>query len=343
MGQVDQRSVTTTAQRQHRITVVVPTIRAHSIERFVDEWSPQLDGRRLIVVEDNPTKTFRLPRRRGLEHYAWNDIDRRLGNDSWIIPRRSDCVRSFGYLLAAQRRCDVIVTLDDDCYPEKGANSDHLEMMAQALERTWPTDRWINTLDGDVHPRGFPYDIRERRIATVIHHGLWSQNPDLDARTQLARPTYMTRPARGIRRIPTGAFFPMCGMNLAFRPEWVPAMYFLLMGRGAKGKPWPYDRFGDIWAGIFAKKVADHLGLAVSSGAPSVHHARASNPEVNLRKETPGYPINERLWKVVDRIHLTETTPAAAYSELAAKLTMRGAYWDKLRIAMRAWTRLTAA
>jgi hypothetical protein len=129
-------------------------------------------------------------------------------------------------------------------------------------------------------------------------------------------------------------------MNLAFRREMIPAMYFLLMGANQREIPWPYDRFGDIWAGVFAKKICDHLGFAISSGAPSVHHAKASNVEANLRKETPGYAVNELLWKEADSVMLRADSPARCYKELATKLPMQGEYWDTLKRAMTVWAEL---
>jgi hypothetical protein len=122
----------------------------------------------------------------------------------------------------------------------------------------------------------------------------------------------------------------------------IPSLYFLLMGKHRDGTVWPYDRFGDIWAGLFAKKVADHLGYAISSGAPSVLHSRASSPEVNLQKETPGYPVNEVLWRQVSAIGLSATTVAGCYEQIADNLDMNGDYWTTLRFAMRVWASLFA-
>jgi hypothetical protein len=129
-------------------------------------------------------------------------------------------------------------------------------------------------------------------------------------------------------------------MNLAFRPEMIPALYFLLMGRHRDGTAWPYDRFGDIWAGVFAKRIADHLGFAISSGAPSILHSRASNPEVNLQKETPGYPVNEVLWRRVDAVGLSAGTVAGCYKQIAEGLDLQGDYWATLKSAMKVWASL---
>jgi hypothetical protein len=321
-----------------KATIVVPTIREGSIAQFLQLWGEDFSGHRVIVVEDNPNRTFSLPD--WVEHYCWLDIEERLGADSWIIPRRTDCVRSFGYLLAHQGDSDIIVTLDDDCYPEAGYRPSYLGAIDAAMTRTWPHDRWWNTLSSQVHPRGFPYDVRGSRVPTRVHHGLWSNVPDFDARTQAELPDYRAQRATNVRRVPSGRFFPMCGMNLAFHRDVVPAMYFLLMGKRADETPWPYDRFGDIWCGIFLKKIADHMEFAMSSGAPSVHHARASNVELNLRKETPGYPINEVLWRKVDSLSLTATSVAACYSQIAEGLDMDGDYWETLRRAMLIWADL---
>ena len=321
-----------------RATIVVPTIREQSIHRFLEQWASEFSGHRVIIVEDNPEKTFSLPA--WVEHYCWEDIDGRLEDLAWIIPRRSDCVRSFGYYMAAQEPCDFVVTLDDDCYPEDGYTPSFLALVRDALDSRWEDDRWWSTLDGPVPARGFPYDIRSATVPTMIHHGLWSNVPDFDARTQLLLPDHRLDPATSVQRVPHGRFFPMCGMNLAFRPAMIPALYFLLMGKHRDGTQWPYDRFGDIWAGVFAKKVADHLGFAISSGAPSIFHSRASNPEVNLMKETPGYPVNELLWRKVDAIGLSADTVAGCYEQIALSLDLEGDYWVRLKSAMRVWASL---
>jgi len=91
---------------------------------------------------------------------------------------------------------------------------------------------------------------------------------------------------------------------------------------------------------LMAKRVLDHLALAVSSGAPSIHHSRASSVEVNLRKETPAYPVNEVLWRAVSETRLQGDDPAACYAELADGLAMDGDYWATLKRAMRIWSEL---
>lgn len=325
------------ATQTPEIAIVVPTIREDSLAKFLTRWQGAFDQCLLIVVEDNPERSFAVPEH--VHHYSWTEIDATLGSDSWIIPRRSDCVRSFGYYTAYRAGCRYVWTLDDDCYPEATRATPYLTSILTNLETLLPSDRWWNTLR-DAYPRGYPYEVRDDKQPVAIHHGLWSHIPDLDALTQVKMPNFRTEPAETIERVPTGRFYPMCGMNLAFRRELIPAMYFLLMGQDGDGKYWEFDRFGDIWAGIFTKRICDHLGWAVSSGAPSVHHDRASSVDANLRKERPGYPINEMLWKRVLSARLIGGSVVDCYDELADHLEMTGEYWDTLRRAMHTWASL---
>jgi hypothetical protein len=313
-----------------KAAIVVPTIREKCISDFLAAWTNKLAGHMVIVVEDNPERSFEISGP-DLHHYCWRDIDAELGRDAWIIPRRTDCVRSYGYFKAAQAAVDLIVTLDDDCYP---LGDGFLDQHYNKLFRPAEESGWVSTGRGAM-PRGVPYHGGRRASECVINHGLWDRVPDFDAVTQLYNARFQQDFEPVEQVIPKGKFFPMCGMNLAFKPKMAPAMYFLLMGRD-----WPFDRFGDIWCGIFVKKICDHLDLAVTSGEPRIDHQRASSVWANLRKESPGCELNETLWQAVDSIVLTKTTVGACYSELADKLPIAGEYWDRLRQAMNVWVGL---
>lgn len=312
------------------VTIVVPTIRRANIAEFLAAWRDEFAGHRVIVMEDNPEPTFDLGDS-SIVHLSWKDIDSELAEWSWIIPRRTDCVRSFGYFKAVQLGTDVIVTLDDDCFPIAPG---FIEKHVRNLFDTSSEDAWVSTGTG-VIPRGVPYLSRKRSQKVGISHGLWTNVPDYDACTQLVIGRGEGRFEPVHQSIPVGKYYPMCGMNLAWRAELTPAMYFLLMGR-----EWPFDRFGDIWAGVFSKKICDHLGMGVVSGDPMIEHRRASNVWANLQKEAPGLPFNEQLWSAVDSIVLTETTVAGCYAQLARDLSIEGDYWTRLRDAMSVWAEL---
>ena len=324
------------------VTVVVPTIREDCAQRFLAEWADDLAAARVILVEDNPEPTFTLT---GAEHYSWVDIGRDLGKQAEIIPRRTSAVRSWGLRKAWQGGADIIWTLDDDCYPEDGRRGAYLAAIEDVLsgDAYAPSDAWWNTIDGSgLHPRGYPYGVREAMRPVMVHHGLWSNVPDLDGVTQLANPDFRLPPAQASQYVPSGALFPMCVMNLAWRAEMTPAMYMLLMGQCACGDPWGFDRFDDIWAGMFEKRICDHLGYAVSSGAPSVRHSRASDPAVNARLEAGGMAAHEDLWPYVNGIRLTASTVAGCYQEIAEAVASYGSgpYWKRLGEAMDVWAGL---
>lgn len=301
--------------------VVIPSCREVSIGRFIT--STDFDN--LIVVEDNDHKTFSLPR--DVQHYSHEEIKKDLGDKAWIIPRKNASVRSYGFYKAWQQGADYIITLDDDCEPVPSFIKDHIN----ALDSPSDSAAWTNTIKG-VKARGVPFYAVDRSNETLINHGLWNGNYDYDAVTQL---TAQGSPELISQVIEKGRFYPMCGMNIAFKAKAVPMMYFLLMG-----PDYPYDRLDDIWAGLFSKKICDHLNYGVKSGEPYVLHIRASNVWENLKKESSGYAINEDLWRYVDKVVLTEDTISGCYRQIADEISGINGYFAKLSEAMKIWVSL---
>ncbi len=366
------------------VCLVVPTIRENSFNQFVEQWSAigLFDAiSELIVMEDNPERSFDLslvpmPADR-VRHYDWQDISTALSDRAWIIPRRSDTVRSFAYYMAWHRRTRYVMTLDDDCYPmvrdrdgwEYASGADFVDFHIGRLSDTYT--RWTNTLHG-VRPRGIPYKNLGKRDDVMLSHGLWTNVPDLDAPTQLTwRGGDFDVPNAShlgpeSRIVPRGSYYPMCGMNLAWRREITPLMYHLLMGQRAKpgtaGLParvdalekLPFDRFGDIWCGIISKKILDVMGASVSTGWPFIRHERASDPFKNLVKEAAGIEVNEVFWEHVDMFEpAVEVDDIILNDEYAHLYRSMGAhvrrfrtfpqyenYFDDLGIAMMRWAEL---
>ncbi len=331
--------------REHDIALVVPSIREKSFRDFEELWAEEglFEKVDLILVEDNPTRTFSS--KEAHIHVSWEQIDA-YAFARQAIPRRSDTVRSFGYWLAWSMGYQFICTLDDDCYPAiatpdwLGAHVSHL---------TQDKTRWFNTLNGGT-PRGVPYYNRGQR-KVYVNHGLWRGSLDYDAPHQLANP-FEERFDNSNVIVPAGSYFPMCGMNVMWRREATVLMYHLLMGSIClAGFPpesltrLPFDRFGDIWCGILMKKVCDHLGWAVSTGTPYIKHSRASNPFTNLRKEANGIEVNEWFWERVDAVDLASCVfPADAYWVLGEAVKKFGGehsdYWCRLGEAMQEWATL---
>jgi hypothetical protein len=142
--------------------VVIPTNRPDELTKWTEAWRPYLEGVALYVVHDDAD--------------TWARIDAALGEDAWIIPRRTDCIRSWGYLLAHRDGAEYTITLDDDCYPHGDAFAEHVRALTTPVEPV----TWGRTIP-DLMTRGLP---RTRTVA--INHGLWTGIPDLAGRDQLS-------------------------------------------------------------------------------------------------------------------------------------------------------------
>lgn len=338
-----------------KIALVTPTIRENSIKRFINEWEDYLLKYNvdLFIVEDNPEITFEIKSNKSVKifHYCWQDFKKELGNNSWIIPRRDSSVKSFGFYLAYKSGADLIVVLDDDCYPINNYlsfnNYDYFSIIKERFsmkEIDLEEMLWQATVL-NMKVRGFPYkNLKKKKkyinLNLILNHGLWANVPDLDAPHQLLNRTSKFDDYFIDQLILPGKYFPMCGMNLAFKREAVPALYFLLMGQDEFGNKYKYARFDDIWAGIFFKKISDHLGFNILSGHPVVWHDRASDPFKNLQKEAYSIETNEKLWEVVDEIELTKDNFKDCYKELAEKLPLSDDYFTQLKRAMVIWAEL---
>lgn len=325
--------------RRNKVFVVIPSIRNLS---FLKKWKNEFVDCHLIIVEDNDKKMIdsRNLKFKSITHLTYADIENDFGNKSWIFSRRNAGIRCYGFWKAYKAGADVVITLDDDCYPAEGdfikKHLDNLDKKGPiGWQTTYPNSQWMYT-------RGFPYNTRNKN-PVMISHGLWSGALDLDAKTEIKLSKLLNEKVYPpiTQFIPSGLFYPMCSMNLAFKREVVPLMFFPMMGYSPTGKPWAYDRYDDIWAGLFSKKIMDHLNLGVVNGSPFVAHKKASIPSHNHTKELDGMKTNEILWKAVLDVKLTKKSPKLCYIELAEKTKFpKGIYFEKLREAMVIWASL---
>lgn len=259
-----------------KIAVIVPTMesRKEIFKKFLNAWQPLFDKHKveLVTVRDGEKPTAN-----GLS------IKEIMGTYSDVIFNKSDVVRNLGFAYAKKYYDpDIYITLDDDVLPN---NNDPIQEHLDALNQKVSIN-WLNTADYPM--RGLPYNTRTE-AEVVLSHGVWENVPDLDAPNQLVNPNVKPTFYKGV--IPKGTYFPMCIMNVAFKKEILPFMYQVPMNTNGM------DRFGDIWAGILAKRDIDNINKAVVTGYSTIWHDRASNVFKNLQKEAKGIELNETFWQ----------------------------------------------
>lgn len=216
--------------------------------------------------------------------YCWSHIPD-------FIPRKTDMIRSWGIYQAWKAGSTYTLSLDDDVLPE----GDPFDEYERVFDAGAPLSDYLDvgSLTSFGKPlRGFPFADRQP-AEVAIQYGGWHGVLDYDAPTQLAgvNPVESFHPV--VLPVPRGTAVTGCIMNCAWRTEYAPIMWQLPLD--ARGQ---YNRFGDIWSGLFQKRVLDALGkVMVINGKASVRHERASDPLANLEREAPGIPVNEGLWE----------------------------------------------
>ena len=302
------------------IAVVIPTCRPETIRSWVTAWTPLFEKHNvnLMIVEDKPSTWRLLPD---------------------FIPYRTGSIRSWGFLNAYRQGYDVI-TLDDDCLPVPG--SDPIAEYTHAFAREWSVSDYFDvghTFGLNEYMRGYPFGHR-KTARPVLQFGGWDNVPDMDAITQAEHERFGSVSGysfdRRVLSIPKGAPFTGCIMNVAIKRDAIPLMYQLVMGVERVG----YDRFDDMWSGLFAKKICDHLGLPILvNGRASIIHTRASDTAQNLAKEQAGYALHEVMWDNMKGITLISNSIIGCYYELTEQLNPAwfGPDGHKIIEGMRGW------
>lgn len=294
------------------VAVVVPSCRQDRLEAFLKAWAGLFERHActvLVVRDDTPAGEVWLHAPDGRRMALVGNARSILGDDADLVPRQSPACRCIGFAYLAKMCHDVVVTLDDDLVPDGDTIGDHLA----ALDMRVPTSWMSSTAWGSPYMRGFPYGVRQESPVWVSH-GVWKNVPDLDAPSQLLlgdspKVEFYRGP------VPKGVFFPVCGMNLAFRWEAMPLMYWSPAKR-LKG----CERFDDIWMGLrLTRSLAVHRAALVT-GLASCVHARASDTFKNLEQEARGIGINEKAWQHyqqdddVERFFMQEQRMAARWA-----------------------------
>ena len=236
---------------------------------------------------------------------------KKLGKIGQLIPYDSDNRRNVGYLMALEKGCNVVISIDDDNFlrdADRFFCAHSVVNSSVSMEAVHSNNGWFNIcelMDVDpptTYPRGFPYRVRNKaahvasRVEEGIVHinaGLWLGHPDIDGVSALYAPAHAK--SFGGRSVLLGAdtWSPINTQNTAIASEALPAYYFLRMGYPVGGMT--IDRDGDIFSGYFAQACARHLGYRVRVGTPVSDHRR--NTHNYLRDLTHELPC---IWMLED-------------------------------------------
>lgn len=306
----------------------MPTCRPESFVPFLEAWGPLFEKHldRLIVVQDLDGHDPQIEKAVSGCFYDV-ELHHRGTLAGKLIPTGTDMIRSHGIYQAWRAGSEYTITLDDDVRPHGDPFAAYEEVFDQgAVVSPYLDVGALTTFNGQL--RGFPFKDRVRQ-EVAIQYGGWHGVLDYDAPTQLEGVNAQEWFEPLVVPVPRGAAVTGCIMNAAWRTKYAPIMWQLPMltlhrweflcdvdeykcvlcgarktcgvqteqefiDRECVGR---FNRFGDIWAGLFAKKVCDALGVAmVINGAASVRHERASDPAKNMERERTGIPVNEDLW-----------------------------------------------
>ena len=241
------------------------------------------------------TETWKIvtPWVNGAEIDAFLDAWRVTGDEDWLVLHHDTRAngscgqpKNEGVAEAVRQGADIVVILDGDCYPDpEGAQS--LVKLAEWHVSSLQPQRVESYLSVTSPPsRGTPYVNTGLFRPVAASMGFWTEIGDYCAVRQLAhRSAPMT-----FRREPIfGSYFPLCGMNLAFRPnDWNPWCQFI-----------DVPRFDDIWMGWLWQREAYRRGYCFNLAGPMIRHARQSNVWKNLRAEVRYLEETDTLWSEI--------------------------------------------
>jgi hypothetical protein len=302
------------------VVAVVASNRERCLQDFLSAWTPA-PWDETIVVEDGPGRSMAIDgvRERSIHHFSWAEI---AGDADVIDPttfsRRASAIKMYGFWAAVRLGADVVITLDDDCFPAGSPDA----FVAAHLAALSPRLRWVPSID-ESPTRGLPYFDHGSMAGAFANMGLWRGDADYDAPQTLALRRagilqHSYDPPAGNRLMHPQNYWPWCAMNIAFRRELAPLMYMPKMGEGL-----PYHRFDDIWCGVILQRCCRHLGLSLAVGEPHIQHARASDPLINLEMEASGIRANEDFWMAIEATPLDaakQATPLTCAEAVCAHL-----------------------
>jgi len=340
-----------------KAAVVVTTV--HDCRELLDgylknfsKYGHNVKNVKFYVIPDVKTPSFMFPSSVIVPEIGSQDYFLTYhGIDPNDIPRNSDNRRNVGYLMAFADGAEMVVSIDDDNYcPEDsdfigghcaGLNEDSKDGFV-SVDCGWYNNLNTFGMGDSFYPRGFPYYAknkkRDRRILrgsipVRINAGMWKGDLDLDAITWLGGRAYTPDTLYGSISLADDTWCPINSQNTAVHRDLMGAYYFVRMTS-------MMDRFGDIFQGYFALKVAKHMGWTARFGSPVVTHRRNSHVYLkDVRKEIEPILLLEELLPKLLEVKLTGTTVEEAYLSLADFIESQSSpFYSETARLMRVWS-----
>jgi hypothetical protein len=303
----------------------------------------------IFLIPDRKTPVFNIPK--GVlcpELTTQFDFLNDSGFRSHDIPENSDNRRNVGYLMALADGAEMVVSIDDDnyCPEDQDFIGEHSASMwkysrARSTEGGWYNNCWTLQNAERFYPRGFPYFARQEKFFTEeiiepvevkINAGMWLGDPDFDAMTWTQKPS-LPISFRGSAVLAHNTWCPINSQNTAVHRDLMGAYYFVRMTS-------MMDRFGDIFQGYFALKVAKRMGWTARFGSPVVTHRRNSHVYLkDVQKEIEPILLLEELLPKLLETKLTGTTVEEAYLSLADFVESQASpFYSETARLMRMWS-----
>jgi len=325
-----------------KVAVIIPSMRGPMcLENFLEIAPDNVDF--IVINQEKMDKKYE----KTIEF-----TDKEAFAKSWIFNRVTK--RNFGFLYAYKQNYDVLITLDDDCFPtSKTFFEEHLNRLNSLGSDYFSTLSAFDNVPEKVKEygaRGYPTDGKKYPI--VINQGLWIGDLDLPATTidnilnskdgKISPPLSTESKVVNDFVIPKDQLATFCGMNVSFRKEVLPALSWTYQEPDGDG----VARYDDIWAGLIVKIILDKLEKRMSAGFPVIRHTKGKrNVGKDIEYEVKGDPINSYLWKNLPNLTLEKDDyhscflEVADWLEKAADSTER-VFLKKISKAMYEWVRL---
>lgn len=264
---------------------------------------------------------------------------RKFPRFSNFLPVNSVQRRNVGYLFAARKGADVVISMDDDNFPleefdylgEHGIVGEIQDCKEISCSTGWFNScSLLETRPGRrFYHRGFPLNkrwLRENlsfgtcRKKIAVNIGLWIGSPDVDTITRLEEPFEVTgiRDATSRMVVAENTMTPFNTQNTAFLIDLLPCMYLISFDRKSEMLKGNNNfRYDDIWMSYFSKKIIDHMGDAVSIGPPHVRQVRNEHDYLlDLHKELLPMKMTVPLTEILDGVKFVGNSYFECYAEL---------------------------